>query len=140
MTRRGQSGVKFSPTALVTPQSAILGACASSSECLEPAASLWRPLAGSLSIKDCETHLVISKVQSSRSSRNRTVPQSHEALADVVHNDQNLAASISSGSFKTDGMVIALFDKPCPVANSCEAADARADVVLRKAAIDPRAT
>ena len=28
------------------------------------------------------------------------------ALADVVHNNQNMAASISSGSFQTDGMII----------------------------------
>ncbi|MDP7092863.1 MAG: UbiX family flavin prenyltransferase, partial [Gammaproteobacteria bacterium] len=32
-----------------------------------------------------------------------------EALADEVHSDQNLAATIASGSFKTGGMVIA----PC---------------------------
>ncbi|MDR1617026.1 MAG: UbiX family flavin prenyltransferase, partial [Syntrophomonadaceae bacterium] len=31
------------------------------------------------------------------------------ALADVVHDNKNLAASISSGSFKTDGMIVA----PC---------------------------
>lgn len=30
-----------------------------------------------------------------------------EAMADVVHSDQNLAATISSGSFKTTGMVVA---------------------------------
>lgn len=29
-----------------------------------------------------------------------------EALADVVHDDENLAASISSGSFVTDGMLV----------------------------------
>lgn len=29
-----------------------------------------------------------------------------EGLADVVHDNKNLAASISSGSFKTDGMII----------------------------------
>ena len=34
-----------------------------------------------------------------------------EALADVVHPDGDLAASISSGSFRTDGMLVV----PCSI-------------------------
>ena len=40
---------------------------------------------------ECETKLNIEDVK---------------ALADVVHDNKNMAASISSGSFKTDGMII----------------------------------
>ncbi len=36
-------------------------------------------------------------------------PGDVEALADVVHSPGNQAASISSGSFRTDGMIVA----PC---------------------------
>lgn len=40
---------------------------------------------------ECETDLTMGEVT---------------ALADVVHNNRNMAANISSGSFKTDGMII----------------------------------
>ena len=69
-----------------------------------------------------ETHLVISSgailnIELETDWSVKTV----EALADVVHSDRNLAASISSGSCQTDGMIIV----PCSmktlsgVANSC---------------------
>jgi 4-hydroxy-3-polyprenylbenzoate decarboxylase len=61
-------------------------------------------------IEDIETHLVLSKagkmtiqVETPYSVKNV------EALADVVHDISNVGASISSGSFRTEGMVIA----PC---------------------------
>ena len=54
-----------------------------------------------------ETHLVIS------SAARRTIEletslafESFEALADVVHRDDDLAASVSSGSFVTEGMIV----------------------------------
>ena len=61
-------------------------------------------------VEDCETHVVITNGAklSITLETDRSV-KDVEALADVVHNDQNLAASISSGSFQTAGMVIA----PC---------------------------
>ncbi len=61
---------------------------------------------------DVETHLVISE-----SARTNIRIESDwdvtavEALADVVYRNDDLAASISSGSFKTEGMVIA----PCSI-------------------------
>ena len=58
-------------------------------------------------IEGCETHLVVSdgaKLAIAQES-DRSV-KDIEALADIVHNDHNLAASIASGSFKTHGMVI----------------------------------
>ena len=62
------------------------------------------------SISEVETHLVMSPY----AKLNIEIETSHkaryvESLADVVHSYRNQAASISSGSFKTDGMVVA----PC---------------------------
>jgi len=57
-----------------------------------------------------ETHLVMSKA--GRMTIQVETPFSVkdvEALADVVHDVNNVGASISSGSFRTEGMVIA----PC---------------------------
>jgi 4-hydroxy-3-polyprenylbenzoate decarboxylase len=54
-----------------------------------------------------QTHLVLSQ------QARRTIPletdasaDDLEALADVVHRDDDLAAPISSGSFRTDGMLV----------------------------------
>ena len=56
-----------------------------------------------------ETHLVMSKYARLNIEIETTYkPQEVEALADVVHSYSNQAAAISSGSFKTDGMVIKL--------------------------------
>jgi flavin prenyltransferase len=60
--------------------------------------------------EDIETHLVMSKA--GRMTIQVETPFSVkdvEALADVVHDINNVGASISSGSFRTEGMVIA----PC---------------------------
>jgi flavin prenyltransferase len=57
-----------------------------------------------------ETHLVVSDgaKQTIPLETQLTVKQV-ESLADVVYNNHDLAASISSGSFPTDGMIVA----PC---------------------------
>jgi 4-hydroxy-3-polyprenylbenzoate decarboxylase len=54
-----------------------------------------------------ETHLVLSQ-QARRTIALETdsTAEQVEQLADVVHRDGDLAASISSGSFKTDGMLV----------------------------------
>jgi 4-hydroxy-3-polyprenylbenzoate decarboxylase len=62
------------------------------------------------SIGGVETHLVMSRFGRMNIEIETThTPQYVEDLADEVHSIGNQAASISSGSFKTDGMVIA----PC---------------------------
>lgn len=59
-----------------------------------------------------ETHLVLSE-QARRTielETNKSAAE-FEALAHTVHRDENLAASISSGSFVTDGMIVI----PCSI-------------------------
>lgn len=61
-------------------------------------------------IEDVETHLVMSKA--AKMTLQVETPHSVkdvEEMADVVHDINNVGASISSGSFRTAGMVIA----PC---------------------------
>jgi 4-hydroxy-3-polyprenylbenzoate decarboxylase len=61
-------------------------------------------------VKDVETHLVMSRA--AKMTIQVETPHSVkevEAMADVVHDINNVGASISSGSFRTEGMVIA----PC---------------------------
>ena len=53
-----------------------------------------------------------------------------EALADVVHSDQNLAATIASGSFKTGGMVVV----PCSMKTLSAIVHSYADTLVARAA------
>jgi len=82
-------------------------------------------------VEGCETHVVISNGAklSITLETDRSV-KDVEALADVVHNDQNLAASISSGSFQTAGMVIA----PCSMKTLSGVANSYGDNLLVRAA------
>lgn len=52
------------------------------------------------------------------------------AMADVVHREDNLAASISSGSFLTDGMIV----MPCSIKSLSGIANSYADNLLVRAA------
>ncbi|CDM37022.1 Phenylacrylic acid decarboxylase [Penicillium roqueforti FM164] len=57
-----------------------------------------------------ETHLVMSKwAEATIKYETDYHPSNVKALADHVHNINDMAAPISSGSFKTDGMIVA----PC---------------------------
>jgi 4-hydroxy-3-polyprenylbenzoate decarboxylase len=80
---------------------------------------------------DIETHLVVSQAAAMtlRYESDLTL-QELEALADVVHNNKNIAASISSGSFRTLGMVIA----PCSVRSMSEIASGVTSNLLTRAA------
>ena len=61
-------------------------------------------------IEDVESHLIVSRagllnVVTELDMHRRDL----EALADVVHSDRDIGANIASGSYRTDGMIVA----PC---------------------------
>lgn len=59
------------------------------------------------SIEGCEVHLVMTTGAKINWELESTIPlEKLLELADVVHEEHNMAASISSGSFVTDGMII----------------------------------
>jgi 4-hydroxy-3-polyprenylbenzoate decarboxylase len=80
---------------------------------------------------DVETHLVISNGGKLNISLETDWDvKDVEALADEVHSDQNLAATIASGSFKTSGMVIA----PCSMKTLSGVVNSYADTLVVRAA------
>jgi flavin prenyltransferase len=82
-------------------------------------------------VEDIETHLIITSAarQSIVYETDYTVAQVN-ALASVVHNNHDIGATISSGSFRTDGMVIA----PCSIKTLSGIANSYADNLLIRAA------
>ena len=82
-------------------------------------------------IPDVETHLIISNgAKLNIAIETEWTVKDVEALADVVHNDHNLAATISSGSFKTSGMIVA----PCSMKTLSGIVTSYADTLVVRAA------
>jgi 4-hydroxy-3-polyprenylbenzoate decarboxylase len=80
---------------------------------------------------DVETHLVISNGGKLNISLETDWDvKDVEALADEVHSDQNLAATIASGSFKTGGMVVV----PCTMKTLSGIVNSYADTLVVRAA------
>jgi len=78
-----------------------------------------------------ETHLVMSRSAKVTLTQELDIDVADVlALADVVHQVDNIGASISSGSFKTIGMVIA----PCSIRSLAEIASGVTSSLLTRAA------
>ncbi len=83
------------------------------------------------SIEGIETHLILSRAARIIIEHETSVkPEAVEDLADVVHSPENLAACVSSGSFKTQGMIVA----PCSMKSLSMIANSINDNLLIRAA------
>ena len=82
-------------------------------------------------VPEVETHLIVSNgAKLNIGIETDWSVKDVEALADVVHNDHNLAATISSGSFKTDGMIVV----PCSMKTLSGIVTSYADTLVVRAA------
>ncbi|MFQ5635175.1 MAG: UbiX family flavin prenyltransferase [Gammaproteobacteria bacterium] len=82
-------------------------------------------------LPEVESHLVMSNgAKLNISLETDRQVKDVENLADVVHSDQNLAATISSGSYPTDGMVIV----PCSMKTLSAVVHSYAEHLLARAA------
>ncbi|MCB5948385.1 UbiX family flavin prenyltransferase [Enterobacter sp. TCD1-1] len=82
-------------------------------------------------VVDVETHLVMSQAARQTLSLETDLSlRDVQALADVVHDARDIAASISSGSFKTAGMVIL----PCSIKTLSGIVNSYTDTLVTRAA------
>ena len=82
-------------------------------------------------VADVETHLVMSQAARQTLSLETDLSlRDVQALADVVHDARDIAASISSGSYKTAGMVIL----PCSIKTRSGIVNSYTDTLVTRAA------
>jgi 2,5-furandicarboxylate decarboxylase 2 len=80
---------------------------------------------------DWETHLVLSQSGALTAWQELNIERAEiESLADVVHNVRDIGATIASGSFVTQGMIIA----PCSMKTLASVAHGLADNLVARAA------
>ncbi len=80
---------------------------------------------------DVQTHLVITRAGWLNIASELQMQRADvEALADVVHADRDVGATIASGSFRTDGMIVA----PCSMKTLASIATGVADNLVSRAA------
>lgn len=78
-----------------------------------------------------ETHLVVSRAGMLNIAAELEISRADlESLADVVHADRDIGASIASGSFRTDGMIVA----PCSMKSLAAVATGVTDSLVTRAA------
>lgn len=83
------------------------------------------------SVKNCEIHLIVSSGARNTWKLESDIPiEELEALADRIHDERNMAASISSGSFVTDGMIV----MPCSMKTLAGIAAGYAENLIVRAA------
>ena len=81
--------------------------------------------------EDVETHLILSEgAQLNIQAETEYKADEVRDMADVVHHPDNLASKLSSGSFKTDGMIVI----PCSVKSLSGIVHSYADNLLARAA------
>jgi len=82
-------------------------------------------------VPDASIHLVLTTAaRRTMELETSYKPSDVERLAHIVHNPDDLAAPISSGSFKTDGMLVA----PCSIKTASAIAYSMNDTLLVRAA------
>jgi flavin prenyltransferase len=82
-------------------------------------------------VADIQTHVVVSSAARRTLVSETDFPSRHiEAISDVVYRPGDLAAAISSGSFRTSGMVVA----PCSMKTVAGVAVSYSDNLLLRAA------
>ena len=91
-------------------------------------ARLLEVLAG---LPDVETHLVMTAgAEATVGFETSYDPDQVRAFADVSYDDSNVGAAIASGTFLTDGMIVA----PCSIKTLSAIANSYADTLLVRAA------
>ncbi len=83
------------------------------------------------SVPDIETHLIMSQAARQTLALETSLSlRDVQALADVVHDARDIAASVSSGSYRTSGMVIL----PCSIKTLSGIVHSYTDGLLTRAA------
>ncbi len=82
-------------------------------------------------VDDIESHLIVSRAGVLNVATELDMRRGElEALADVVHSDRDIGATIASGSFRTDGLIVA----PCSMKTLAAAATGLTDNLVSRAA------